>query len=1181
MLLFIPKTTFRLTSALTLILCVAILSVPTSAQVNQGRIGGTIADQTGGAIVGATVTVTDVERGVTRTLTTDGAGAYGAPNLTPGNYTIHVEYKGFTAINRQDINVGVGQDIRVDLILQPGDQTQTVTVTGEPPAINTTNAQLGGTIEGSAATDLPIAGRSFLYLLNYVPGILTKPGAGGGLIQYTNGLRPEYNVYVFDGLADTNSYGAAGPLNIGFIAGGPDESVVLPIDAVQDFNLVEHPKAEYGWRPGGQISMGLKSGTNAMHGTGFALGRGTGLITRNPFFGDKAPTEFESYGGTFGGAIRKDRMFYYLGYEGQNYSVGNPRTQVVPTTASLGGGAAGRTGSLPDAAADMLLNHGYTPQQMALGLSLAGCSASGSSVTCTPGKGVFSNNLATTSFPTLFPTIGGTQNGVAKLDYHINDKNNVNLDFFRGIGNVNAPVSNVTQTYWSSPLIGSVTVGRLVWAMVPNSSIVNEVRSGWDYSLQKADPSPDCSADSGAPDYASLGFISGAQICGFPTTVISGFGAANAPTLGQPQGISAKSLNLRFSDNLSYNTGKHSFKFGGEYARQIFDGMTSVNLSKGLLNFGTAGTPAFTGATPLQDFLAMVPQSESLQIGDLRRTVFYNQLALYAQDDWRIIPRLTLNLGLRYEFTTAIHEKNNQLGNFDPTSPSGLRQDDGSGLFRSYPFNIGPRIGLAWDVSGTGRTVVHVGGGIMYHNFPAQAFMPLNAAQAGLQNMPTGWNMVGPKGTVTTPNGNITLGSITVSNPAAIKANNSIFGAYTVPGVTGTCTVGAPCKVGGVYPRIVTPQVIMWNFGIQRAITNSMTLDVSYVGNHGQHMFDFLDLNQPAPGVAGAAAENLRRPYVGQFPWLSSISAVGGFQYSNYNGLQVTLTQRVYHGLNFTAGYTYSHALDQTIGDVQAAIPQDSRNTAAEYGNGVQDVRHRFTLQGRYALPGKKSPFQALEGWQLTSALQVWSALPFSPVDATGDVSGVGEGQDRWTMAGKASDFSGYGGYTAIPCYGAAGSTFGNTAACSKSLPQACIDAANSLPTNPSVPSSNAGATGLGQLNRLGCYMSGSSVIVPPAQGTFGSMSRYMLRGQGFSSVDVSIMKNWIFKERLTVQFRAEIYNLLNSTQFAPLSATNGASLVQPGRFGATTGTPNIVSQSPIIGNGDTRRIQLGLRFQF
>ena len=188
---FVRTQSLRLKGVLLIALCVCLAAIPAMAQVNQGRVGGTITDQSGGAIVGAMITVTDVERGVTRTLTTDAAGAYSAPNLTPGNYTVHVEFMGFKAVNRQDVTVGVGQEVRVDLTLQPGDQTQAVTVTGEPPPINTTNAQLGGAIESTTATELPVAGRTFITLFNYRPGMLTRPGGGGG---NASGLRTLPNI---------------------------------------------------------------------------------------------------------------------------------------------------------------------------------------------------------------------------------------------------------------------------------------------------------------------------------------------------------------------------------------------------------------------------------------------------------------------------------------------------------------------------------------------------------------------------------------------------------------------------------------------------------------------------------------------------------------------------------------------------------------------------------------------------------------------------------------------------------------------------------------------------------------------------------------------------------------------------------------------------------------------------
>jgi hypothetical protein len=182
--------------------------------------------------------------------------------------------------------------------VNPGEQTQLVTVTGEMPEINTTNAQLGGAIANQVITDLPVEGRTFISLANYQPGTMSKPGGGGALVQYTNGMRPDYTVYVFDGIMDVNTFGTAGPLNLGYQAGGPDESVIISVDAIQEINFVETPKAEYGWRPGASENVGLKSGTNTLHGTAFAVGRSTGMDARNAFaFSGKASGSCTGSGG--------------------------------------------------------------------------------------------------------------------------------------------------------------------------------------------------------------------------------------------------------------------------------------------------------------------------------------------------------------------------------------------------------------------------------------------------------------------------------------------------------------------------------------------------------------------------------------------------------------------------------------------------------------------------------------------------------------------------------------------------------------------------------------------------------------------------------------------------------------------------------------------------------------------
>ena len=323
-----------------------LFTLPVFSQANLGRILGAVKDQTGGVIAGATATVTDVQRGISRTLTTDSEGGYSAPNLIPGSYTVRVETPGFNAVERKDIVVEVGSDVRVDIALQPGSQAQTVTVTGEVPMIDTTSATLGQTLENQAISDLPVNGRNYQELLSLKPGIEAKPGGGTGA-YLTNGGRSEYNVWLLDGLYNDQ-------MNSGWsIVGGPGQAgesmTILPLDAIQEVNVEQNPRAELGWKPGAQVNVGLKSGTNTLHGTAYAYGRDADFDARNPFFPTPAELAMEQFGASIGGAIRKDKLFYFGSYEGQRYDVGNPSTITEPSSQA----GLGVANSFPDAIAQM------------------------------------------------------------------------------------------------------------------------------------------------------------------------------------------------------------------------------------------------------------------------------------------------------------------------------------------------------------------------------------------------------------------------------------------------------------------------------------------------------------------------------------------------------------------------------------------------------------------------------------------------------------------------------------------------------------------------------------------------------------------------------------------------------------------------------------------------------------
>jgi len=264
------------------IVVLPLVCLPLLSQSSQGAIQGAVFDQTGGAIVGATVTVIDIARGVNRVLTADGAGQYIANNLNPGTYTVRAEAKGFRTEEHSGVLVEVGQNIRVDLVVQPGEQTQTVTVTGEVPAINTTDATLGGTISNQTINALPLNGRNFERLLQLRPGVVTSVGGKPGTTS-TNGRRGGNDTVVIDGIPEISSSGGNSGTLMGFSRTG-DGSSLLPIDAIQEFNTEEVPKAEYGWKDGAIINVGVKSGTNSLHGTAYAFGRDASATDAGNYF---------------------------------------------------------------------------------------------------------------------------------------------------------------------------------------------------------------------------------------------------------------------------------------------------------------------------------------------------------------------------------------------------------------------------------------------------------------------------------------------------------------------------------------------------------------------------------------------------------------------------------------------------------------------------------------------------------------------------------------------------------------------------------------------------------------------------------------------------------------------------------------------------------------------------------
>src|SRR5579871_6088591 len=298
-------------------------SIPSRAQSTAGQVLGTLTEQSGAAVAGATVIVTDVQRGTSRTTTTDVSGSYAVPDLQPGTYKIRVEAKGFKGTERPNVQIEVASDVRADFTLQPGQITEVVTINEEVPLVNTTSSTLGGTLSNKEINDLPLNGRNYENLLQLRPGVMRYPG-GGFSTTSSNGLRAEDNSYFIEGLFNSEPYSGQAIVNGAGIAG--DSATILPIDAIQEFNVQQNPPAEYGWKPGAVVNVGLKAGTNNIHGSAFMFGRDGALDARNYFNSspaDKLPRTLEQFGGSVGGAILKDKAFFFGAYEGQRYNVGN------------------------------------------------------------------------------------------------------------------------------------------------------------------------------------------------------------------------------------------------------------------------------------------------------------------------------------------------------------------------------------------------------------------------------------------------------------------------------------------------------------------------------------------------------------------------------------------------------------------------------------------------------------------------------------------------------------------------------------------------------------------------------------------------------------------------------------------------------------------------------------------
>jgi hypothetical protein len=1165
-------------------LALFLLSVSAFAQGGStGRIMGSITDSTGAVIGGAMVSITDTQRGQTRNLTTDEAGAYNAPELIPGTYVVKVEFPGFKSAERQNIVVEVGKEYRVDLSVEPGEQSDKITVTEGLPLVETTTGTLGGTIANALIAELPVQGRNFQKLLELRPGTYLAPGSGKWSLS-SNGMRREHNVYILNGMDTIEGFSSQSVVNAAPVFG--DATSIVPIDAIQEFNTQQVPKAEYGWKPGAVVNVGLRSGDNTLHGTAYAFGRSDAFDARNPFIlagSPKQSTEMEDFGGTVGGPIKRDRLFFLFGYEGQLNTIGAPSSSLtLPTRASLGN--IGQ--SVLDAC--IALSAANAPKDLSLKMAGLIYRGPGNCAIDPQNRGVFQdrNTVTYSAAPIGTATL---HNGLAKIDYRLNEQHTIAGEYFIGNYEGLGPQNNAAaQPYWSTFTHAKSMVMGLHWTWLPNSAIVNELRGGFNRENQLSYPG-DCN-NIGQPDYSYLAGMNSNGLpmagsglpanCGFPVITISPFSATgccnNFPKIQGPD------WTKQIIDNVSYIRGTHSFKFGGEGRRLIYNGGTYT---------GTRGSFTFNNLTDFLTGTQSTSSPPSLFLGQPSRHLTEWAFAGFFQDDWRITTRLTLNLGFRYETVTPIQEGHNQLGNFDPNSPTGLVQvGHGLNSLWNRTNNFSPRLGFAWDMKGDSKWVLRGAGSIIPVIEGFNVFVSQQGVSAiGVNAIPTGALLNGVQGP-----GDITTASIQYTSGINWSIAGPVFpstGTIRCDSPLNPAPNNRPCAITAVAPNFRRPYAGSWTLSVQHAFTNDLSLQVAYVGTHGTALIGLNDINAPLPGsgwltgptptscntpftpaqiITGAASssatcENLRRPYFSKFPYLSNINYISNQDFSNYHGMQVTLNQRPWHGVSYLLGYTWSHSLDEAGGDWNgSALPSNLFNVRSDYGAGNDDVRHRMTLSLSYALPARESFASLLKGWKFSSVANMQSALPWSVTDATDDISGTGGKTDRWNFYGNPSAFSGLG-YYAVPFF----SGTSNSDCVAKA---ASLDSGHS-PLYPGYTYSSA-------LAKYGCWAMNGSMLLPPAIGTYPGGTRGLFRDRGLKLLDVSLTKEAKISERLSGQLRFEVFNVLNKTQYTPSVNGNPASRSNP-LLGSARATPDVQISNPSVGSGAARSIQLGFRLQF
>jgi hypothetical protein len=1123
-----------------LVLLAALRCSLAFAQEATAALNGQIIDHDGLAIAGVKVQALSTGTNVLYLADTSATGLYNFPALPAGTYNVTATKDRFQQALRPGVELHVSDVIRLNFSLQVGSVTQSMTVEGGAPLVETTSSEIGGLVNGKEIEDLPLNGRNYIDLSLLQAGVtnsLNSTGTNGlggmtGTVYSSNGAPVISNNFLLDGtqIANQSDWGTAS------FAG-----TTLGVDGIQEFKVLTSAyDSSYGMSMGSEMVIISKGGTNRYHGDVFEYLRNTAFDARNYFDGAKIPhLEKNNFGASFGGPIRKDKTFFYAVYEGLQEDLGFTANDLVPVA-----GCHGAAGAVITEAACPTL--GLAPDSS---VTIANTDiAALLSLYPNPNNGVNTYLFGPS-------TKVGVNYGQIRFDQTFSSSDSFFARYTIDSANVNSannqgiPINSGTAfpefRGGGKDLDQFITLSE---THIISSSMSNTVRLAFSRTNFGSFP-----IDVGSLAPAIEPFVAGRPFGSFSITNLTPVG--NGRLVGPPDSLHIQNI-YSFGDDLHYQRGNHSLRFG-----------TLLNRFNQALTVPVAydGSASYTS---FANFLRGIPLTYGgpLDGADINRYFLYNTLGFYAQDDYRINSRLTVNMGLRYEFMTTPQEaKGRQYAIRNLTTDSAVLPGGELASWirgpvmqnRTY-WNFSPRLGLAWDVFGDGKTAIRGGGGIYYDvGNLGGAFN--NEADGSYPAM--FYTLTNPKNAVVTfPITPPTLASVLSSN----LANNTVTIDY---------------KAG-------QPHIIQYNLTVQRQLARNTAISVAYVGTLGAHLWQQLEGNPTIPTavVNGVQywSDSVPLCEIGAIPTcrvnpnFGTVNTNNTVGVSYYDSLQMVVNKRLSRGLEAQGAYTYGHSLDTPIGqlitaDCGGAPGMDtgvSSNTREyDYGPSCFDVRHNFRLSLLYHFPNLKSNgvlSKVGDGWWMGNIVSVQTGLPFTPILATNrsNSGNLGVMPDRVDINTQAI---------------AQGTALTNGES------GAYVAAANFIPYNPrSVITGNPNQW-------FNPYMFHMQPMVSCPNnaaltcGTLGEAARGILRGPALGDWDFSLVKDTpasLFGKEGSVEFRAEIFNILNHTNFGmPNSATV---------FNGATSVLGAYQQAPLEGVGQitttvttSRQIQFALKLIF